>query len=157
MHGFQRIALKKLEQDRKGAFVMKKTIFVAGPVHRLGGPQLPQWVSYCYECIEVASKEVGVFADRPKSEPALDSAPPAEFQKLLRKRIIDSSAVVAVFLPNDPSVPAEILIAAENNKQIMIIHQGQTKLPRILPGITIQETSDLRYMIGQITNFLREV
>jgi len=110
------------------------SVYVAGPVER-AWRLLPDWVVTCYELIESASERTGSIARRPYAEKDLDALGAEKFSAEIQNRIKKADHVVAVFLPNDPSVPVECAIAALTGKRVMLIHNEARGLPRIFAGL----------------------
>jgi hypothetical protein len=104
----------------------------------------------------MAGNALNVDTQRPRGEIELDNADPESFQLAIRQRISDSIAVIGMFLPNDSSVPAELSIAAELGKPILIIHQKDAQVPRILSGERVLEDKDEHRMTALIEQFIRQ-
>jgi hypothetical protein len=110
-------------------------IYVAGPVPRFER-RLPFWVTACYETIERNSRDLLVVARLPLLDDSLDRLSPSEFSSRLLKQIENANGVIAVFLPDDQSIPVECAIAAMRQKPLLLLHDAMTQVPRILAGLS---------------------
>jgi len=108
--------------------------YIAGPVIREGIPVDP-WVTQCYSIIERAANYDGRRAAIPYVEQSLEQAAPKEFAAQILSRIKDALSVIAVFLPTDPSTPVECAFAVREGKRVLLIHQGEVRVPRLLAGL----------------------
>ena len=108
--------------------------YVAGPVLREGQEPDP-WVNQCYMIIGRAADNAGQFTQLPRAEDTLESANPQGFVEEILARIRDAGMVVAVFLPGDQSTPIECALAVREGKRVLILHQPNVTLPRLLAGL----------------------
>ena len=110
-------------------------IYVAGPVLR-PSTQLPEWVAACYGIIQdFVNNNPRYKAQFPVAELALERMSPANFMEEITHRIQNVDSVIALFLPDDQSVPIECALAAAARKRVLLLHQSGTKIPRILVGL----------------------
>jgi nucleoside 2-deoxyribosyltransferase len=110
-------------------------IYVAGPVVRPAAQQ-PGWVAACYELIEDFVRFKPQYKTRfPIAEQVLESMDAGDFTKELTRRIQSADNVIAVFLPDDQSVPVECALAVAAGKRVLLLHESSTRIPRILAGL----------------------
>ena len=116
-------------------------IYVAGPVVRPTMRQ-PVWVAACYELIEDSLRFSPRFKARlPIAESMLERMDAGSFVTELTHRIRSSDRVIAVFLPEDQSVPVECALAVAAGKRVLILHESDTRIPRILAGLSLVTTA----------------
>lgn len=110
-------------------------IYVAGPVIRPGTRQR-SWIAECYHIIDELVQSNPRFRARlPLAEAALDHMNPDEFAGEIIDRIRAADIVIALFLPDDQSVPVECALASKAGKRTLLLHQPGAKIPRILAGL----------------------
>jgi hypothetical protein len=110
-------------------------IYVAGPVLR-PTTQLPGWVAECYGIIrDFVSNNPRYKAQFPVAELLLERMSSADFMAEITRRIRNVDNVIAVFLPDDQSVPVECALAVAAGKRVLLLHETGTMIPRILAGL----------------------
>lgn len=114
-------------------------VYIAGPVPRSTTRQ-PVWVRECYRVIEDVVRAMPRYQARlPYADPLLEGMEARGFAAELTRRIASADSVIAVFLPDDQSVPVECALAAVAGKRVLLLHEAGTRIPRILagmPGVT---------------------
>jgi hypothetical protein len=116
-------------------------VYIAGPVLRSTTRQ-PSWVRECYQLIQAI---IGVSprhqARLPFADPLLEEMDARGFAVELARRIISADSVIAVFLPDDQSVPVECALAAAAGKRVLLLHEASTRIPRVLAGMPSVRTA----------------
>lgn len=116
-------------------------IYVAGPVIRPTTRQ-PGWVADCYGLIEgVVRLNPRYEARFPTAESRLELMDASSFVAELNYRIQKADSVIAVFLPDDQSVPVECALAVAAGKRVLLLHEFGARIPRILAGLSLVTTS----------------
>lgn len=129
------------------------SVYVAGPLDR-PWRKLPIWVEQCYRTIDNVARIAGWLAAIPFVDRELDYLKPPQFMDSIEIRIKEADKVVAVLLPDDPSVPVECAMAAAFGKPILLIHES-LRVPRVLVGLRGLEIATWGAATdSQILNFL---
>jgi hypothetical protein len=72
---------------------------------------------------------------------SLERLSAAGFMAEITRRIQNVDNVIAIFLPDDQSVPVECALAVGAGKRVLLLHETGTKIPRILAGLPGVTTS----------------
>lgn len=115
----------------------------------------------CYTLIEAAAHAARQSASLPHMEYELETATPRRFSEQILGRIRGAGSVIAVFLPSNPSTPIECALAVRENKRVLIIHQPDVRVPRLLAGLPGVRTMEFAggfapHLIQKIAGFLQE-
>src|SRR2546427_11012655 len=100
--------------------VAMSSVYVAGPVIRKGAP-VPNLAHDLYHRLErLVIRFPGMEIALPMAEGWLEEASPGDFVEEIRRRIDSSDFVITVLDSNDPSGPAETVVAALAGKRQLI-------------------------------------